>query len=198
MSQPTARIATRRAIGAALGLTLAGGAGVAFAGAAQADPNPNITICHATGAEGKWVVQTIDAAAITSAGHHEHQGARDVIPPFEYVVESSGAVVTYGGLNWDDNWATTGEGVATEDVPEDGSLCAAPAGEPEEPGTEEPEEPTTEEPGGEEPGEEKPIVQTDGVNTGGPDLALVAGGAGLLLAGGATLVLANRPRGRRN
>lgn len=74
----------RRMCGAALGFALVGGASVAFAGAAQADPNPNVTICHATNStKNPYRVITIDAAAITKRGHDQHQDKRDVIPPFE-------------------------------------------------------------------------------------------------------------------
>lgn len=190
-----------RAIGATLGLALAAGANIALAASAQADPNPNITICHATGNPDHWVVLTVDAAAITSQGHDQHQDGRDVVPPFEYVAENSGETVSFAGQNWAGNWATNGEGVATETVDE--SMCAAPDDEPTPPTDDETTPSEGEEttpPTGEETtpptGEETtpPVVQTDGVTPEGPDLGLVAGGAGLLLAGGATLVLANRRR----
>ena len=180
---------SRRLIGATMGLALAGGASLVLAPAAQADPNPNITICHATGADGKWVVQTIDAAAITSAGHDEHQDDRDVIPPFTYVADNTEETVTFEGQNWAGNWAVGADGVAAGEVDE--TMCAAPEDE------------ETTPPTGEEttpPAEEEttpPVVQTDGVDPAGTNFILVGGGAALILAGGATLVLANRRRGHQ-
>jgi len=61
---------TRRLSSAALGLALVGASGIAFAGAAQADPNANITICHATGNPGKYVVLTVDASSIVKNNGH--------------------------------------------------------------------------------------------------------------------------------
>jgi hypothetical protein len=102
---------------AALGLALVGGLAtvIAVAGAAQADSNRNITICHATGADGKWNVITVDAASIAANGG-QGQAGRNVIPPFTYVVQGSATVVSYPGLNWNDNWETDSQGVATQDV----------------------------------------------------------------------------------
>lgn len=48
-----------------------------------------VTICHATGAEGHWVMQTVDDDSILNDqhepvgnGHAVHQDGRDIIPPF--------------------------------------------------------------------------------------------------------------------
>jgi len=56
-----ARQTTHRLTSAAFGLALVGASGIAFAGAAQADPNANITICHATeSGTNPFVVITVD------------------------------------------------------------------------------------------------------------------------------------------
>lgn len=184
----------RRLAGTVCGLALVGGSGVAFATAAHADPNPNVTICHATGNPDKFVVITIDAAAITSQGHDTHQNDNDVIPPFEYVAENSQETVSFPGQNWDGNWETNGEGVATGEV--DAADCGQPTHETPTPtptptvtvtstSTSTPSKTAT-----------GPVVETDRVDPAGTgtNLGLVLGGTVLLLAGGAT-VAASRRRG---
>lgn len=176
----------RRLARTVCGLALVGTSGVAFATAAHADPNPNVTICHATGNPDKFVVITIDAAAITSQGHDTHQNDNDVIPPFEYVAENSQETVSFPGQNWDDNWGTNGEGVAT------GKVDAADCGQPtHETPTPTPTVTVTSTPTKTQSG---PVVETDRVDPAGTNLGLVLGGAVLLLAGGAT-VAASRRRG---
>jgi hypothetical protein len=146
-----------------------------FATAAHADANPNVTICHATGNPDKFVVITIDAAAITKKGHDTHQNDNDVIPPFEYVAENTQKTVSFPGQNWDDNWETNGEGVASGEV--DPADCGQPTHEtPSTPST--PSSPT------------RPVVETDRVDTGsGANLGLLAGvtvvgaGVGAVLVG---------------
>lgn len=67
---------------------------------AEATPGEKhkVTICHATGADGKWVKQNVDIASIAKQnGHAYHQGGRDIIPPFE----AAGKVEAFPGLNWD-------------------------------------------------------------------------------------------------
>lgn len=63
--------------------------------AAGKEQHVPVTICHATGAAGHWVRQTIDDDAVIRQGHHTHQGGRDIIPPF---VSTDGTV--FQGLNW--------------------------------------------------------------------------------------------------
>lgn len=198
-----ARHTTRRLTSAAFGLALVGASGIAFAGSANADPNPNITICHATGNPDKWVVLTIDAAAITQQGHDQHQDNRDVIPPFEYISENQEEPVSYAGQNWDDNWETNGEGVATGEVTKDD--CDAPE-EPSVTPTPTPTvtvtptptptvtvtpTPTTSTP----PVPTGPVVETDLVESGGTNVGLLGAGAALLLAGAAASTVVVRRRG---
>ena len=101
----------------ALGLALVGGvaATIAMASAAQADTKDKVTICHATGADDKWVVITVDAASILD-GKGQAGSGRNVIPPFVHTDGKGGNPVTYPGLNWHDNWETDGHGVPTEPV----------------------------------------------------------------------------------
>lgn len=173
-----ARHTARRLTSAAFGLALVGASGIAFAGAANADPNPNITICHATGSESNpFVVITIDAAAITMDGHDTHQNDEDVIPPFTYV-NDKGETVTFPGQNFNGQFDVNEEGEAQEEVTEED--C--------EPLEEPSETPTPSEPTG-------PVVETDLVEPAGPNLALVGGGAALLLAGGAATAAVVRRRG---
>lgn len=117
--------AVRRVTSTAFGLALVGAVGVVVgvANTAQADSDRNITICHATGAEGKWNVITVDAASIVN-DTGQAQGGRNVIPPFTYVVKNTGAQLSYPGLNWIDNWAVDGNGVALQDV--DPTDCLGP------------------------------------------------------------------------
>ncbi|MFC7488829.1 hypothetical protein ACOCJ7_06930 [Knoellia sp. CPCC 206453] len=184
-----ARHTTRRLTSAAFGLALAGASGIAFAGTASADPNPNITICHATGSEtNPFVVITIDAAAITQQGHDTHQNDNDVIPPFTYVRESDGETVTFDGQNWHENWMTNGEGVALEDV--DKADCGEPAN-PTPSKTPTSTVTVTSTPSG----PTGPVVETDLVDSSGPNPALLGGGAALVLAGAAAATAATRRRG---
>lgn len=174
---------------------MVGASGIAFAGAASADPNANITICHATGNPDKFVVLTIDAAAITSQGHDQHQDDRDVIPPFEYVAENGGETVSFPGQNWHDNWETNGEGVAEGEVTEED--CVAPdetqtptptptvTTTPTPSVTATPSVTTT--PSG-------PVVETDIVDE-GPGLGVLGGGLALLLAAAGASVVGLRRRG---
>ncbi|MEO6019793.1 MAG: hypothetical protein ABIP45_06050 [Knoellia sp.] len=182
-----ARHTARRLTSAAFGLTLIGGMGVAFAGAAQADPNKNITICHATASKSNpFVVITVDSASIVKKnGHDQHQKRRDVIPPFTYLPDNKNTPVSYPGLNWHENWVTNGEGVAADKGSIDKTDCAAPGGTTPPGGT------TT--PSQNPPPPTGPVVETDLVDPAGSNLGLVGGGAALLLAGaGATLAVARR------
>ena len=55
-----------------------------------------VTICHATAsASNPYVEITVSTAAVLTQGHDQHQGRRDIIPPF-----SSGGG-SFAGLNWD-------------------------------------------------------------------------------------------------
>jgi hypothetical protein len=199
-----ARVTTRRLTSTAVGLALVGGLGVAMAGTAQADPNANITICHATGTPDKWVVLTVDADGISRSGHTTHQDGRDIIPPFGYVDQSSGEAKSFDGQHWADNWQTDAAGVALEDV--DKTMCASeddttPPGDTTTPpgDTTTPPGDTTTPPAVTPPGAVTPpavtgpVVETDLVDPARPSLPLVGGGAALLFAGaGATLVAARR------
>lgn len=104
----------------ALGLALVGGvaATIALASAAQADPQPKVTICHATGAEDHWVVITVDAASILD-GNGQAGSGRNVIPPFVHTDNKGGNPVSYPGLNWQDNWEVDAHGAATGAVSSD-------------------------------------------------------------------------------
>jgi hypothetical protein len=202
-----ARHTTRRLSSAAFGLALVGASGIAFTGAAHADPNKNITICHATGNPDKWVVLTIDAAAITQQGHDTHQDDRDVIPPFEYVSENTEETVSFPGQNWDDNWETNDEGVALEEVTK--ADCMAPGSTstptptvtvtstPTSTVTSTPTSTVTSTPTGTStpPGPTGPVVETDLVDPAGPSSALLGGGAALVLAGAAAATAVVRRRG---
>ena len=206
MSQQT----TRRLTSAAFGLALIGASGIALAGAAQADPNANITFCHATGNPDKFVVVTSDGASIVKQGHGEHQDGRDVIPPFEYVADNSEETVSFPGLNWEDNWATNGEGVATEEVvAADCSPKEEPTPTPTVTVTSTPTPTVTQTPtttptmtptttptmtptGTMTPTPSGPVIETDRVDPAGTNLGLVTGGALLLLAGGATVMVSRR------
>ncbi|KGN29332.1 hypothetical protein N798_14935 [Knoellia flava TL1] len=104
----------------ALGLALVGGvaASIALASVAQADPQPKVTICHATGAEDHWVVITVDAASILD-GNGQAGSGRNVIPPFVHTDNNGGNPVSYPGLNWQDNWEVDAHGAATGSVSSD-------------------------------------------------------------------------------
>ncbi len=55
-----------------------------------------VTICHATAsASNPYVEITVSTAAVFTQGHDQHQGRRDIIPPFSYEGGS------FAGLNWD-------------------------------------------------------------------------------------------------
>lgn len=55
-----------------------------------------VTICHATAsASNPYVEITVSTAAVLTQGHDQHQGRRDIIPPFSYDGGS------FAGLNWD-------------------------------------------------------------------------------------------------
>ncbi|UTX52264.1 DUF11 domain-containing protein [Leucobacter aridicollis] len=56
-------------------------------------------ICHATGADGKWVTNE-PAKSGDLNGHVGHQDGRDIIPPFSY--EEDGQMVEFPGQNWDE------------------------------------------------------------------------------------------------
>ncbi|EAP99162.1 hypothetical protein JNB_03300 [Janibacter sp. HTCC2649] len=200
-----ARHTTRRFTSAAFGLALVGASGIAFTGAAHADPNKNITICHATSStSNEFVVIKVDASSIVEEnGHSEHQGKQDVIPPFEYVSENTEETVSFDGLNWDDNWETNGEGVALEKVTK--ADCMAPGSTSTPTPTVTPTStptststmtPTSTPTGTSTPsGPTGPVVETDLVDPAGPNPALLGGGAALLLAGAAASVAAARRRG---
>lgn len=221
----TRRRVLRRISAGSFAMTFAGAGatGVALAGAAYADPNPNITICHATAsATNPFNVLTIDAAAITTQGHDQHQDRRDVIPPFTYVAENTGETVTYPGLNWESNWSVDSAGVAqlregdevTVDQCKGKTSTETPTPSPTPTATTTPtptvtvtptvtatptETPsgTSTPPGTSTPSQTptKPVVETDGVDPAGIDFRLVGSGAALMLAGGSALVLVNRRRG---
>lgn len=106
----------RRRGGAALTAALVSAGAVVFADTSHAASAAGVTICHAAGGSGRWVVLTADAHAVTSKGHAAHQDGRDVIPPIEYVPEGSTTTVRFPGLNWTDNWATSANGAAEEEV----------------------------------------------------------------------------------
>jgi len=201
---------TRRLTSALFGVTLVGASGVAFTGVAHADPNKNITICHSTSSTtNAFVVITVDASSIVKEnGHSQHQGKRDVIPPFGYIAENGGSTVSFAGLNWDDNWETNGEGVALEKVKK--ADCEAPGSTstPTPTGTSTP-TPTgtgtsTPTPTGTETstptgtstpsGPTGPVVETDLVEPAGPSPVLL-GGAALLLDGAAASTVVIRRRG---
>ncbi len=74
------------------------------AGGPYVEVGHKVTICHRTGAEDKYVVITVDVAAIDGQGsndhdHHDQVGhgpGGDVIPPV--------AGYNDDGKNWNDNW----------------------------------------------------------------------------------------------
>lgn len=122
------------ATGLAAGLTLGGS--VFMAGAASAAPGPavHVTICHALGSpdtagNGYNVIAPSatgvieghanwrDNAPVEEGGDEGHLA--DVIPPFEYVDESTGETHSFPGQNWDNNWAVNALGVAAAEVDED-------------------------------------------------------------------------------
>lgn len=80
------------------------------------DPDP-VTICHATGNPGKWVVLSPDRSGIVSghAGSH-HQDGRDIIPPFTYT--AGGTEINFPGQNWEDGQAIYDNDCATPDDPD--------------------------------------------------------------------------------
>lgn len=197
-----ARHTAHRLTSAAFGLALVGASGIAFAGAANADPNKNITICHATASESNpFTVNTVDAASIVqNGGHAEHQNHEDVIPPFTYTSENQGQPVSFAGQNWANNWVVNSSGVAqgvvskadckpstststsTPTKTSTNTSTATSTSTPTKTG-----KPTTSKP------PTGPVVETDLVDSSGPSLSLVGGGAALLLAGaGATLAVARR------
>ncbi|KGN30513.1 hypothetical protein N802_06770 [Knoellia sinensis KCTC 19936] len=216
------RHTTRRMASATFGLGLTAAATIGFAGAAHADPGDNITICHATASEqNPFNVITVDANSIIGdSGHGAHEN--DVIPPFEFVSDATGETVSFEGLNWNDNWTTDGEGVATEEV--DDEMCEAPEEPPTTPtptatatatptptatatstatptGTATPTPTGTGTPTGTPTGPAatptptKPVVETDGVDPAGVDFRLIGAGSALVLTGTTALVLLNRRRG---
>ncbi|PRY61598.1 hypothetical protein BCF74_105157 [Knoellia remsis] len=217
------RLHTRRAARGALALALVGGSSIALASAAQADPNANITYCHATGNPDKWVIVTSDGASILQEGHDTHQGDRDVIPPFEYVAENGGEVKSFPGQNWENNWPTNGEATPPLDK-KDTSVCGgddetetpkpsptSPKPSPSSPkptpstpgggGTETP-KPTTPGGGGGDHGgsggnPSGPVLETDIVeHDNGPSmLPVLGGGLALVLGGGAAAAAVARRRG---
>lgn len=67
-------------------------------GTGDSNPGENIGICHATGNPGKFVYEAPNANGVVS-GHADHQGGRDVIPPFSY--QSDGVTIAFAGQNWD-------------------------------------------------------------------------------------------------
>lgn len=113
----THRIWLRRALGicAVAGAAAAAAVGPAFA--TQPNSNDNlvegpyvenghmVTICHRTGADDKFVVITVDVAAINGGEASDHDNHNqvgngpdgDVIPPV--------AGYNDDGKNWNDNWA---------------------------------------------------------------------------------------------
>lgn len=75
-----------------------------------------VTICHATGADGKWVENRPDRSGDLN-GHVGHQDGRDIIPPFTY--EEDGEMVEFPGQNWDeDGIAVYENGCATPGDPD--------------------------------------------------------------------------------
>lgn len=190
----------------ALALTCVGVSGVALAGPARADVTAGVTICHAAGSSGRWVVITVGPSALTSRGHRAHQGERDVIPPFEHAAEG-GATTRVEGQNWTDNWPVDGSGRATGAV--EASDCgAAPARKaPKQKGRSEDGQPAPSvdkgsaaaprNKGGVPSASPSGAADTRAPSVGNGDArpALVSGGLALLLAGGATAVGAARRRG---
>lgn len=206
----------RRRVGAALALALVavGASATVLAGPVHADSTKGVTICHAAGMSGRWVVITVDPAALLTHGHRAHQGAHDVIPPFEHTAEG-GASTRLAGQNWADNWPVDGSGRATGAV--EASDCGAV------PHAEKPQkkensaEKQQGKPGdkqqgksGEKRSDAPPRGEGGGssaspsgaTGTGAPHdeaeprPALVGGGLALLLAGGATAVGVTRRRGQ--
>jgi hypothetical protein len=116
-TEPRGFPSMRRVLGACAAAAAVGALAVGPAVATQPDTvatgayveaGHKITICHRTGADEKYVVITIDVAAVDGVGgtgsdhrHHEKVGngpGGDVIPP----VTIDG--VYFDGKNWDDNW----------------------------------------------------------------------------------------------
>lgn len=123
--------APRRRLARALGLlsvvTLAaGGAMVALAGTASAGNEGNnhndkkVTLCHWTNG-GYYNELTVSVNAVFSAGHDQHQGGRDIIPPFTYAGKHGPK--QFDGLNWDDTGqAIYHNGCKVPDAPSSTSL----------------------------------------------------------------------------
>ncbi|GAA2836973.1 hypothetical protein GCM10010471_18610 [Leucobacter komagatae] len=65
----------------------------------ETPPKEKVTICHATGADGKWVENSPDKSGDLN-GHVGHQDGRDIIPPFTYV--EAGVTHEFAGQNWDE------------------------------------------------------------------------------------------------
>lgn len=66
----------------------------------NSNPGKKIDVCHATGAEGHWVMVPANAnGAVSGHAGWDHQDGRDIIPPFDYT--NKGKPAHFAGQNWD-------------------------------------------------------------------------------------------------